>query len=59
MHSDMGPRSCLFPCEPLALPKLGKSNVKMTPILGDFGIMTPLDEPVVPRCQELRGSEVE
>ena len=25
---------------------------------GDFGIMTPLDEPVVPWCWDLRGNQV-
>ena len=32
-HSDMGPRSCLLSCEPLALPWPGESCVGMTPIL--------------------------
>ena len=48
VHSDIGPRSCLLPCEPLALPWPGDPRVRMTPILVIFCITTPLDEPVVP-----------
>ena len=48
VHSDMSPRSCLLPCEPLALPWRGEPRVRMIPILVILGIMTPLDEPVVP-----------
>ena len=33
VHSDMSPRCCLLPCEPLALPWLGEPRVGMTPIL--------------------------
>ena len=33
VHSDIGPRSCLLSCEPLALPWPGESRVGMTPIL--------------------------
>ena len=33
VHSDMGPRSCLLSCEPLALPWPGEPRVGMTPIL--------------------------
>ena len=33
VHSDIGPGSCLLPCELLALPWPGKSGVGMTPIL--------------------------
>ena len=33
VHSDMSPRSCLLPCEPLALPGPGGPRVGMTPIL--------------------------
>ena len=33
VHSDISPRSCLLPCEPLALPWLGEPRVGMTPIL--------------------------
>ena len=33
MHSDMGPRSCLLSCEPLALPWPGEPRVGMTPIV--------------------------
>ena len=33
VHSDEGPRSCLLSCEPLALPWLGESRVKMMPSL--------------------------
>ena len=33
VHSDKSPRSCLLPCEPLALPWPGKPRVGMTPIL--------------------------
>ena len=47
VHSDMGPRSCLLLCEPLASPcwRITRGNDAN---FGDFGIMTPLDEPVVP-----------
>ena len=44
----MSPRSCLLPCEPLASLWPGEPCVKMMPILVILGIMTPLDEPVVP-----------
>ena len=44
----MSPRSCLLPYEPLALSWPGEPRVGMTPIFGDFGIMTPPDEPLVP-----------
>ena len=33
VHSDISPRSCLLPCEPLALPWPGEPRVGMTPIL--------------------------
>ena len=33
VHSDIGPRSCLLSCEPLALPWLGESPVGMTSIV--------------------------
>ena len=33
VHSDISPRSCLLPCEPLALPWPGKPRVGATPIL--------------------------
>ena len=33
VHSDIGPRSCLLSCEPLALPWLGEPRVRMMPIL--------------------------
>ena len=33
VHSEIGPRSCLLSCEPLALPWPGRSRVGMTPIL--------------------------
>ena len=33
VHSDRNPRSCLLPCEPLALPWPGGPRVGMTPIL--------------------------
>ena len=48
VHSDISPRSCLLPCEPLALPWSGEPRVRRMQIFSDFGIMTPLDEPVVP-----------
>ena len=32
VHSDKSLRSCLLPCEPLALPWLGEPRVGMTPI---------------------------
>ena len=48
VHSDMSLRSCLLSCGSLALPWPGQPPVEMTPIFGDIGIMTPLDEPVVP-----------
>ena len=44
----MSPRSCLLSCEPLALPWPGEPRVEEKANFGDFGIMTPLDEPVVP-----------
>ena len=33
VHSDISPRSCLLPCESLALPWPGEPRVGMTPIL--------------------------
>ena len=33
VHSDINPRSCLLPCEPMALPWLSQPRVGMTPIL--------------------------
>ena len=33
VHSDIGPRSCLLSCEPLAVAWLGEPRVGMTPIL--------------------------
>ena len=33
VHSDISPRSCLLPCELLALPWPGEPRVGMTPIL--------------------------
>ena len=33
VHSDMSPRSCLLPCEPLALPWPGEPRVRGMPIL--------------------------
>ena len=33
VQSDIGPRSCLLPCKPLALPWPGEPRVEMTPIL--------------------------
>ena len=33
VHSDIGPRSCLLSCGPLALPWPGEPHVGMTPIL--------------------------
>ena len=33
MHSDLGPRSSLLSCGPLALPWPGEPRVEMTPIL--------------------------
>ena len=33
VHSDIGSRSCLLSCEPLALPWPGEPRVRMTPIL--------------------------
>ena len=33
VHSDESPRSCLLPCESLALPWRGEPRVGMTPIL--------------------------
>ena len=33
VHSDMSLRSCLLPCEPLALPWPSEPRVEMTPIL--------------------------
>ena len=33
VHSDGSPRSCLLPCEPLALPWLGEPRVRTMPIL--------------------------
>ena len=44
----MSPQSRLLPSEPLALPWPGEPRVRMMPILVILGIMTPLDEPVVP-----------
>ena len=44
----MSLRSCFSHCEPLALPWPGEPRVRMMPILVILGIMTPLDEPVVP-----------
>ena len=48
VHSDRGHRFCLLSCAPLAPPWPGQLPVAMTPILVISGIMTPLDEPVVP-----------
>ena len=36
VHSDIGPRSCLLSCEPLALPWPGEPRDGMTPILVIF-----------------------
>ena len=67
-HEEPGPNSKLYtqmevlgPASypgAIGLALTGQATRENGANFGDFGIMTPLDEPVVPGCRDLRGNQV-
>ena len=58
VHLDIGPRSCILSCEPLALPWPSEPPVGMTPILVILASLPHLANPWCPDAGPLGGTRL-